>query len=352
MKFTHLFGGEALFPSGAAWETSSTANSGCCLIPRNPETDAVIAALIGGERLEQPDLADGVVVMLTSAAGEWIPGEHATFRGLCILTPKLEFVWKKDGPVLIPTPGTIDEKGVEDARLTFADGVFYAWYCGYNGKNGRACLATSRDLLHWEKYAPLPGNINDCDNKDHVAFPEKIGDAWYMLHRPWGTEEFAEHYNMPIRLAKAESPLGPWNDMGILMRPIENPEHAHDWLGGGAQPLPLGNGRYLEIYHAACYHKDNYRVYCGAAAILDFNHLDPKNPASMVTHRLEPMIVPSPEFPNECNAELGLDNFFPMGVHLIGDTLYIAYGAGDKVSCGVSCSLSELLAELEQHPVA
>ena len=28
MKFTHLFGGKALFPSGAAWEASSTANRG------------------------------------------------------------------------------------------------------------------------------------------------------------------------------------------------------------------------------------------------------------------------------------------------------------------------------------
>lgn len=351
MVFERIKNGEALYQTKGIWESDGSANSGACFLERSQKNDEVIANIIGRDRLDESDLADGCVVMLTNGGGPDENGMKRSYKGLSILTPELEVVYKSEEPIIFPTPGLIDEAGVEDGRLTLIDDIFYAWYCGYNGKEGRACVAYSKDLIHWEKVAPLQGNINDCQNKDHVIFPEKIRGKYYMLHRPWGELMFGEKYNMPICLAESDSILGEWNDLGILLKPIENPVHNHDWLGGGTPPISIGDGRYLEIYHNAWFEKDGYRQYNASAVVIDFNKGDPSNPSSLITHRLEPILEPSYNFPNEVNKDLRIDIVFPMSCYQRGEDLYLIYGAGDRVTCAAKVNFKELLDELERNKV-
>lgn len=350
MKFEQLKNGNGLLSPQYLCGTGSVANAGALFLERSETNDAILSRLLGKERLNEPDLKDGCVVMLSNRGGRRDDDLEHNGKGLFLLTPELDVIYQSPEAVLTPTPGTIDQVGVEDGRLSLMDGSFYVWYCGFDGKDGRACVARSQDLLHWEKTAPLSGNINLHDNKDHVVIPERIGKDYYMLHRPWGKELFGESHSMPIRLARSESLTGEWTDLGVLMEPVQDAAHADDWLGAGAPPLPLGDGRYLEIYHNAWYEKDGYRRYCASAAILDFAKGNPEHPETLVTHRLESIFVPSSEYPNECNGELRIDIVFPMECYIKDKALYLIYGAGDLVTCAARVPLQELLKELENAP--
>jgi predicted GH43/DUF377 family glycosyl hydrolase len=57
------------------------------------------------------------------------------------------------GPDVVLSPEASYEKdgGVEDPRLVEIDGTYYLTYTGYNTKDAQLCLATSKDLQHWER---------------------------------------------------------------------------------------------------------------------------------------------------------------------------------------------------------
>ncbi|MGN0314830.1 MAG: hypothetical protein ACI4EG_08585 [Fusicatenibacter sp.] len=351
MQFQRINQGEALYVHEDARKKGDLANSGACFLSRCEKNDKILANLIGIERLNQPDLEKGCIVMIISADYEEGEGLWRRGKGLCILNTDFEVIYEKEEPVIPTTAGSIDERAVEDGRLMQIDDVFFLWYCGYNGIIGRACMAYSKDLIHWEKSAPLPGNINDCQNKDHVIFPDKIDGFYYMLHRPWGEETFGKDYNMPICLAKSDSLTGKWENLGATITPVIHADHRQDWLGAGAPPLKIGEGKYLELYHNAWYEKDGYRQYHASAATFDFQKGDPERPESLVTHRMESVLVPSTDFPNEINRELRLDIIFPMSCFCLGEDLIVIYGAGDRVTCAAKMNLKDLLTELEKHKI-
>jgi predicted GH43/DUF377 family glycosyl hydrolase len=93
------------------------------------------------------------------------------------------------------------------------------------------------------------------------------------------------------------------------------------------------------------------RVYAIDACIFDFNQFDPRNPASVVTQRLEHLLLPETAY--ETNApddtEHKLDCLFPCGSYVFGDDLTIVYGGANAYVLGCRVNLSELLQELEQR---
>jgi len=66
---------------------------------------------------------------------ESIDGIHFRRRAKPVLSP--EAPYEKDG-------------GVEDPRLVKFSDTYYLTYTGYNKKDAQLCLATSKDLIHWE----------------------------------------------------------------------------------------------------------------------------------------------------------------------------------------------------------
>jgi len=57
----------------------------------------------------------------------------------------------REQPVLAPEAPYEIGGGVEDPRLVFIAGTYYLTYTGYNGHDAQLCLATSRDLIHWDR---------------------------------------------------------------------------------------------------------------------------------------------------------------------------------------------------------
>jgi beta-1,2-mannosidase len=107
-------------------------------------------------------------------------------------TSRLGYAESTDGirftrrPQAVLSPETDYEKdgGVEDPRLVKFGDTYYLTYTGYNMKDAQICLATSRDLVHWDrKGVILPaykGNWNVAWTKSGAIVPEKIDGKYWM----------------------------------------------------------------------------------------------------------------------------------------------------------------------------
>ena len=58
---------------------------------------------------------------------------------------------RRDEPVLSPAEEYEKDGGVEDPRLVQFGDTYYLTYTGYNKKDAQLCLATSKDLIHWDR---------------------------------------------------------------------------------------------------------------------------------------------------------------------------------------------------------
>jgi len=126
-------------------------------------------------------LRDGKIVMLyraqdkggTSRLGyaESRDGVHFTRRSEPVLSPEKDY--EKDG-------------GVEDPRLVRFGDTYYLTYTGYNKKDAQLCLATSQDLIHWERRGVIlpayKGRWNVRWTKSGAIVPEKIAGKYWMYY--------------------------------------------------------------------------------------------------------------------------------------------------------------------------
>src|SRR5437867_847229 len=107
-------------------------------------------------------------------------------------TSRLGYAESRDGihftrrsePVLFPEADYEKDGGVEDPRLVKIGETYYLTYTGYNKKDAQLCLATSQDLIHWErKCVILPadnGHWNVGWTKSGAIVPEKIDGKYWM----------------------------------------------------------------------------------------------------------------------------------------------------------------------------
>lgn len=296
-------------------------------------------------------------------------GNYSTI-GYCQLDGPLTVVSRNNTPLMIPYSND-GSKGIEDPRIVKIDGVFYITYTAYNGINALGALATSTDLLTFERGGIIVPKITfdefkrlaECNNlvnakyfrhvrhfeasesvylwdKDVVFFPRKINGKLAFLHRIRPgiqlvmvddlselTKGFWDHYFLHF-------------NQHIIMDPI-GVNHESGYIGAGAPPIETELG-WLLIYHGVYDTSEGY-VYSTAAALLNLD-----NPCKVLARLVDPLFVP--EFDYELNGVVN-NVVFPTGTALINDTLYIYYGAADKCIACASVSLSELLTELLLNPV-
>jgi predicted GH43/DUF377 family glycosyl hydrolase len=141
-------------PQGGGWESAGTFNPSVVL------RDGKIVMLYraqdkgGTSRLGYAQSTDGV---------------HFTRRSEPVFSPEKDY--EKDG-------------GVEDPRLVQFGDTYYLTYTGYNKKDAQLCLATSRDLIHWERQGVIlpayKGNWNVRWTKSGAIVPEKIAGKYWM----------------------------------------------------------------------------------------------------------------------------------------------------------------------------
>jgi predicted GH43/DUF377 family glycosyl hydrolase len=141
-------------PVGNGWESAGTFNP--AVIVRDHKFVMLYRAqdANGTSRLGYAESEDGI---------------HFTRRPQPVLSPETDY--EKDG-------------GVEDPRLVKFSDTYYLTYTGYNKKDAQLCLATSKDIIHWErKGVILPaykGNWNVRWTKSGAIVPQKMRGKYWM----------------------------------------------------------------------------------------------------------------------------------------------------------------------------
>jgi predicted GH43/DUF377 family glycosyl hydrolase len=109
-------------------------------------------------------------------------------------TSRLGYATSRDGvhftrnpqPTFVPETDYEKDGGVEDPRLVKIEGTWYLTYTGYNKHDAQLCLATSRDLIHWQRRGILlpayKGKWNVKWTKSGAIIPRKIGGKWWMYY--------------------------------------------------------------------------------------------------------------------------------------------------------------------------
>src|SRR5690348_1939527 len=141
-------------PQGASWESAGTFNPAVVLYSGKIVMLYRAQDATGTSRLGYAESKDGI---------------HFTRRPKPVLAPEADY--EKDG-------------GVEDPRLQKFGDTYFLTYTGYNKKDAQLCLATSRDLIHWNRKGVLlpayKGNWNKGWTKSGAIVPEKIDGKYWM----------------------------------------------------------------------------------------------------------------------------------------------------------------------------
>lgn len=295
-------------------------------------------------------------------------GNHSSI-GYCKLKGPLTVAHRNKVALLNPE-FEYECHGIEDPRIVKIEDTYYLTYTAYDGVNALGCLATSKDLIHFEKkgiivpqmtyeefnhLAETKGLINEkyfrynqhdrilekdgkkmlIWDKNLIFFPRKIKGKFYFMHRirPEIQIIVAIENLKELTIKFWQDYFLNFNDFVILNSRYE---HEVSYIGGGCPPIETELG-WLIIYHGVHDTPKGY-VYSACAALLDLE--DPKKEIARLPY---PLFFP--EKPWELKGEVN-NVCFPTGAVVFDDILYIYYGAADERIASASMSLKELLKEL------
>jgi predicted GH43/DUF377 family glycosyl hydrolase len=254
---------------------------------------------------------DGKFVMLyraqdargTSRIGyaESTDGIHFTRRVQPVLSPETDY--EKDG-------------GVEDPRLAKFGDTYYLTYTGYNKKDAQLCLATSTDLMHWErKGIILPaykGNWNVKWTKSGAIVPRRIGGRYWMYFlgtRQDGTDQTGLAYSID---------LIHWSD--ATMQPVL-PNRTGKFDSRVVEPGPppiITKDGILLVYNGA----DDKLVYRTGIAVFSLN-----NPRKLIWRSNQPVFWPDRDWEKIGQVP---NVVFVEGMVKKDDHYLLYYGSADK----------------------
>jgi predicted GH43/DUF377 family glycosyl hydrolase len=319
---------------------------------------------------------EGVLNPAAIKEGNWVhlfyravhKGNHSSI-GYCLLNGPLQVENRNYKPILVPE-FDYESHGIEDPRIVKIDKVYYLTYTAFDGVNALGCLATSTDLVHFEKKGIIVPQITYEEfnklskinpsidskyfrynqhegvlekdgkeilvwDKNVIFFPRKINGKFYFMHRIRPEIEIvvAIENLADLTIEFWQNYLLNFNDFVLL-----SPKYDHEisYIGGGCPPIETAFG-WLLIYHGVKDSLDGY-VYSACAALLDL-----ENPQKEIARLPYPLF--KPEYVWELKGEVN-NVCFPTGAVVFEDLLYIYYGAADERIACASVNLSELLQEL------
>ena len=275
-----------LSPQGTTWESAGTFN------PAVPLHNGKFAMLYraqdasGTSRLGYAESADGL---------------HFTRRVEPVFSPETDY--EKGG-------------GVEDPRLQKIGDLFYLTYTGYNKNDAQLCLATSRDLIHWErKGVILPaykGNWNVAWTKSGAIVPEKIDGKYWMYWLGTSadkTDQMGLSYSTDLLhwTEATTTPVLPRRAGKFDSRVVEP----------GPPPILTERGIVL-IYNGA----DDKLVYRTAVAVFDRH-----DPRKLLSRSDQPIFTPEKEWEKVGQVP---NVIFVEGMVRDGNRFLFYYGGADK----------------------
>jgi len=273
-------------PSGDGWESAGTFN------PAVVERGGKIVMLYraqdkqGTSRLGYTESSDGI---------------HFTRRAEPVLSPSADY--EKDG-------------GVEDPRLVQFGDTYYLTYTGYNKEDAQLCLATSKDLIRWDRKGVIipanQGNWNVKWTKSGAIVPQKIDGKYWMYFL--GTSADGKDQ---AGLASSTDLLHWTEATQTPVLPVRPGQFDSRVAEPGPSPIVTDHGLVL-IYNGA----DDKLVYRTGMAVFDRN-----DPRKLIWRSETPVM--SPELKWEQVGQVP-NVVFVEGMVKRGDRYLFYYGAADK----------------------
>jgi predicted GH43/DUF377 family glycosyl hydrolase len=287
-----------LSPQGSGWESAGTFNPAAGVFP--PHNPPVLPVRTPYQILLLYRAQDAAGVSRIGFA-ESVDGIHFIRWPDPVLAPETEY--EKGG-------------GVEDPRLQKLGDTYYLTYTGYNKKDAQLCLATSGDLMQWERKGVIvpayKGNWNVGWTKSGAIEPEKIGGRYWMY---WlGT---AADKTDQMGLSSSEDLLHWREETQTPVLPRRPGKFDSRVVEPGPAPIVTPDGIVL-IYNGA----DDNLVYRTGVAVFDRS-----DPRKVLWRSEEPVFAPEKEWEKVGQVP---NVVFVEGLVRRGGKFLFYYGAADK----------------------
>ena len=235
-----------------------------------------------------------------------------------VYVPRADFESKRGSPA--------GNSGCEDPRIVRIGDTLHMTYTAYDGVHSPAGAVSSisvDDFLarRWQKWsAPFLLTPDGVDDKDLALLPEKI-DGNYLLYHRINNQICADllpDLTSGKRVSRCIEIMGPRDGMWDGAK-----------VGSAAPPIKVGD-TWLMIYHGVSRHA-TYRL---GAALLDASGI------SVLARTADPIFEPLEKYEKEGEVA---NVVFSCGAVVRGDTLFLYYGAADKVIGVATASLTHIV---------
>jgi predicted GH43/DUF377 family glycosyl hydrolase len=154
-------------------------------------------------------------------------------------------------------PGQCDVHGARDVWVFEADGTYYMHYDAAGPKGWLAALATSKDLIHWQKKGPVlelgkPGEDDSRSASYGVTYFD--GRRWHMFYL--GTPhvspspDLVPSFPYLTMKARSDSPAGPWHKQPQVVPFRPKPGSYYAATASPGQVIRHGD-EYLQFFSAS-----------------------------------------------------------------------------------------------------
>ena len=249
---------------------------------------------------------------------------------------------RRKTPVMYPDKDNMKEYewegGCEDPRVTMTeDGLYVMAYTSWNRKVARLCIATSRDLVKWEKHGPAfakayNGRFKDIFCKSGSMVTEikngkqvltKIDGKYFMY---WG--EHAVYAATSDDLVNWTPILDEKNELATVIKP--RPQYFDSALTECGPPATLTDKGIVLLYNGKNQTNDSKRdkrftagAYCAGQLLTD-----PKEPMKVLQRLDVPFFRPMASF--EKSGQYVDGTVFIEGLVFFKNKWYLYYGCADS----------------------
>ena len=249
---------------------------------------------------------------------------------------------RRKTPVMYPDKDNMQEYewegGCEDPRVTMTeDGLYVLAYTSWNRKVARLCIATSHDLVKWEKHGPAfakayNGRFKDifCKSgsmvttiKDGKQVLTKIDGKYFMY---WG--EHAVYAATSDDLVNWTPILDEKNELATVIKP--RPQYFDSALTECGPPAILTDKGIVLLYNGKNQTNDSKRdkrftagAYCAGQILTD-----PKEPMKVLQRLDVPFFRPMASF--EKSGQYVDGTVFIEGLVFFKNKWYLYYGCADS----------------------
>ncbi|WP_431163100.1 glycoside hydrolase family 130 protein [Flagellimonas beolgyonensis] len=291
------------------------------------------AAMVNGDSIY-------VLYRAEEKLGEKEIGGHRSRIGMAISADGTHFT-KRSEPIFYPNNDDQKENewpgGVEDPRIVQTeDGLYVLTYTQWNRKVPKLAVATSKDLVHWDKHGPAFKNHRDglyldretksgaivTELKNGKLVAAKINGSYWM------------YYGVPHIWLAHSTDLIHWTPLEThedKLAPVLSPRPGYfdSWLVEAGPPPILTDKGIVVLYNAgnsqAVGVKDlGNRVYTGGQALFDVNE-----PWKLLDRTDQPFI--KPELPFEKSGQYEDGTTFLEGLVWFKGAWFLYYGTADSM---------------------